>query len=111
MEKRGRPAGSPIRQNIVEILHRQGSGYGYDLYKAYIAIFPRATMRSIYYNLEKGVSLDVFKVDRIEKVQGDYSWGESAEKIYYSLGKNAHPSGDERVMKYFEGKNGPQGTG
>lgn len=101
---RGRPIKSEIRQNIVEILYFMKEGYGYDIYKNYIAIFPKVTMRSIYYHLKKGTALVEFKVSRIGKEKGDYSWGPEAEKIYYSLGQNAKPTGNEKVKAYFEKK-------
>lgn len=79
-------------------------GYGYDIYKAYIKIFPKVTMRSIYYHLKKGTALEEFKVYKIEKEHGDYSWGSIAEKIYYSLAHNAKPKLDKRVKEYFDKK-------
>ncbi len=79
-------------------------GYGYEIYKAYIVIFPKVTMRSIYYHLKKGTSLGEFKVSKIEKEKGDYSWGPEAEKIYYALGNNAKPTGNEKIKEYFEKK-------
>lgn len=99
--KRGRPVKSDIRQNIIEILYVLGKGYGYDIYKVYKAIFPSVTMRSIYYHLKKGVALGEFKVDKIEKEKGDFSWGSEVEKIYYALGPKAKPSGDEKVSAYI----------
>ncbi|RLE39119.1 hypothetical protein DRJ17_01860 [Candidatus Woesearchaeota archaeon] len=105
---RGRPVKSRIRQNIVEILYYLKEGYAYEIYKIYRSIFPKATMRSIYYNLRKGVSLGEFKISRIEREKGDYSWGPEAEKTYYSLGRNASPSMKidvkEAVEKYIESK-------
>ena|SRR3989338_3601409 len=103
--KKGRPVKSEIRQNIVEIIFFMKEGYGYEIYKAYVAIFPKVTMRSIYYHLKKGIALNEFKVSRIEKEKGDYSWGGEAEKIYYSLGQNAKPLGNEKAKEYFEKKN------
>ena len=101
---KGRPVKSEIRQNIVEILYFMKQGYGYEIYKVYVAIFPKVTMRSIYYHLRKGVNLNEFKVSKIEKEKGDYSWGPEAEKIYYSLGDNAKPLVNEKVKEYFESK-------
>ena len=101
---KGRPIKSEIRQNIIEILYFMKHGYGYNIYKAYIAIFPKVTMRSIYYHLKKGTSLEEFKVEKIEKEKGNYSWGGEAEKIYYSLGPNAKPTGNDRVKEYVESR-------
>ena len=101
---KGRPVKSEIRQNIVEILYFMKEGYGYGIYKAYVAIFPKVTMRSIYYHLKKGVSLGEFKVSKIEKEKGDYSWGGEAEKIYYGLGDNAKPSLNDKVKEHFDKK-------
>ena len=102
METRGRPIGSNIRRNITEILFFMGKGYGYDIYKIYMGIYPKVTMRSIYYHLRKGVDIGVFEIERIEKEKGDYSWGEMAEKIYYKLSETANPVGDKRVKKYID---------
>jgi|TARA_Y100000310_G_scaffold345431_1_gene464886 hypothetical protein len=101
---KGRPVKSEIRQNIVEILYFMKEGYGYEIYKAYVAIFPKVTMRSIYYHLRKGVDLNEFKVSKVEKEKGEYSWGPEAEKIYYGLANNAKPVGNEKVKEYFEKK-------
>ena len=101
---KGRPVRSEIRQNVVEILYFMKEGYGYDIYKVYRSIFPKVTIRSIYYHLKKGVSLKEFKVSKIEREKGDYSWGPEAEKIYYSLGDNAKPVMNEKVKEYFDKK-------
>lgn len=102
---RGRPVKSVIRQNVVEILFHIKKAYGYDIYKSYVKIFPKVTLRSIYYHLRKGVSLGEFQILNIEREKGDYSWGAEAEKIYYGLGSNAKPVGNERVREYFENVN------
>ena len=101
---KGRPVKSEIRENMIEILFYMKEGYGYEIYKAYVAIFPKVTMRSIYYHLKKGLSLKEFKVSKVEKEKGDYSWGPEAEKTYYSLGENAKPVGSDKVKEYFEKK-------
>lgn len=101
---RGRPAKSEIRQNIIEILFFIKRGYGYYIYKIYREVFASVTMRSIYYHLKKGLQLEEFKVDKIEKVKGDYSWGPEAEKIYYALGPNAKPAGNEKVKEFLDKK-------
>jgi len=101
---KGRPVKSEIRQNIIEILHFKKEGYGYDIYKDYVAIFPKVTMRSIYYHLKKGLDLGEFRQSKVEREKGDYSWGGEAEKIYYALGENAKPSGDDKARAYFEKK-------
>lgn len=100
--KRGRPPSSVIRENIKEILFFLGKGYGYDIYKIYVSIFPKVSMRSIYYHLKKGIELGEFEIEKIEKEIGDYSWGEMAEKTYYKLGKLSKPKGDSRVKKAIE---------
>ena len=100
----GRPIHSQIRQNVIEIIYFLKKGCGYEIYKIYRDIFPKITMRSIYYHLKKGLSLEEFKVEKIQVEKGDYSWGSSAEKVYYTLGKKAKPRIDERVKKYIENK-------
>ena len=100
--KRGRPVKSPIRQNIIELLFFMKKGYGYGIYKNYRAIFPPATMRSIYYHLRKGQKTGEFKINKIEREKGDYSWGSQAEKIIYELGPQAKPTVDGSVKEYLE---------
>ena len=104
MKKKGRPIRSEIRQNIVEILSFIQKAYGYEIYKVYVAIFPKVTLRSIYYHLRKGISLGEFVINKIEKEKGNYSWGGEAEKIYYSLGTSAKPTGNDRVREYVDAK-------
>ena len=100
---RGRPVRSEIRQNIIEILYFLGEGYGYQVAKIYNEIFPGVTQRSIYYHLRKGVQIEEFEVHKVKVEKGDYSWGDSVEKIYYTLGGQAEPRGKKRVQKHLEG--------
>lgn len=100
--KRGRPVGSSVRQNIIEILYFMGSGHGYHIYKIYKQIFPKITLRAIYYHLRKGLDLTEFEIDEVQKESGEFSWGSEAEKIYYKLGKGAKAKIDPRVKIFFE---------
>ena len=102
MPKRGKRHGSQIRNNIIEILHCMKRGHGYSIYKIYRELYPKATMRSVYYNLHTGEKLGEFVIKGIESERGDYSWGAHAEKIYYALGPNAKPRGEQRVKEYFD---------
>lgn len=102
MKAKGRPIKSEIRQNIIEILYFLKEGYGYDIYKVYINIFPKVTMRSIYYHLRKGVDLGEFKIKKIKAEKGEYSWGGEAEKTYYALGPKANPKINKRVKEYLD---------
>ncbi len=99
---KGRPVKSKVRDNIVELLYFLKHAYGYDIYKRYIEIFPRTTMRNIYYHLKKGLALNEFAIEKIEKEKGEYSWGGEAEKIYYKLGPNANPRIDKRIKNSLE---------
>ena len=96
---RGRPAKSAVRQNLIEILHVVGKGYGYDLYKVYAALFPKVTMRLIYYHLQKGVALGEIKTNKVVAEQGEFSWGSQVEKTYYELGEQARPIADPRTRE------------
>ena len=100
--KRGRPIGSVIRQRMVEILYLLQRAHGYELYKYYKEIHPPITLRVVYYHLRKGITLGEFKIETIEQEKGNYSWGESAEKIYYSLGPNAKPQLNDDVRNQLE---------
>lgn len=98
---KGRPVKSQIRQNIVEILHYLGEGYGYQIAKMYNEIFPAVTQRSIYYHLRKGISTKEIEMPKIEQEKGNFSWGTMVEKKYYVLGKNAEPKGEKRVKEFL----------
>ena len=100
--KRGRPPGSPVRQNITDLLAQFGELHGYEAYKHYAKLFPKVSIRAVYYSLRKGVKKGFFKVAKVEKQQGSYSWGPEAQRVYYALGEAAKPVGDEKVKKYFE---------
>ena len=102
--KRGRPIGSNIRQNLIEILFFKGKAYGYNLYKYYCEIFPAVTLRVIYYHLKKGLALKEFELEKIKFEKGEYSWGDQAEKKYYKLGPKAKPMMNERAKEYFSKK-------
>jgi hypothetical protein len=95
--RRGRPVGSAVRQNMLEILAVLGRAHGYQLYKVYRDLFPKVTLRVIYYHLKKGLSLGEVEIEKVEREKGDYSWGTEAEKIYYRIGPKARVVGDERV--------------
>jgi len=103
-KERGRPKKSLIRQNIVEILYYIKKGYGYDIYKTYVQIFPKVTMRSIYYNLRKGVDTGEIEIKEVKKEKGNYSWGGEVEKIYYCLGPRAEIRGSKEAKEFFSRK-------
>ncbi len=100
--KRGRPSNSPVRQNVTELLSQFGELHGYETYKHYVKIFPKVSMRAVYYSLRNGVKKGYFKIAKVEKQQGSYSWGPEAQRVYYALGEAAKPTGEMKVKKYFE---------
>jgi hypothetical protein len=89
--KRGRPIGSLIRQRLIDILYIIEKAHGYELYRYYKELHPPITLRVVYYHLRKGTTLGEFHLETVEHEKGNYSWGETAEKIYYTLGPNAKP--------------------
>ncbi|MBT4539121.1 hypothetical protein HOI26_04685 [Candidatus Woesearchaeota archaeon] len=99
---RGRPTKSPIRQNVVEILHYLGEGYGYQIAKLYNEIFPQVTQRSVYYQLRKGILTKEITVNKVKREEGEFSWGPMVEKVYYAIGPEANPKGEKRVKKYLK---------
>ena len=101
---RGRPTGSKVRQNIIEILYFLGSAHGYHIYKVYKNVYPTVTLRAIYYHLKKGIETEELSIADIQKEKGDFSWGTEAEKIYYKLGKRAKPKIDERIKLFLDTK-------
>jgi hypothetical protein len=100
---RGRPNKSIVRQNLIDILFFKKVACGYELHKIYCDIFPKTSRENVYYNLRKGVKLGEFNVE-VKKVEGDYSWGRFAEKIFYSLGSFANPRKNDLVSSYFDKK-------
>lgn len=76
---------SIIRENIKKILSVVEEINGYDLYKIYIEVYPKVTMRSIYYNLTKGQELNEFKIKRVIEEEGDFSWGSTSRKVFYKI--------------------------
>ncbi|MDD2678430.1 MAG: hypothetical protein PHT91_00790 [Candidatus Nanoarchaeia archaeon] len=89
---KGRPVGSIIRNRIAVILKNMNIGYGYEIYKIYKNIFGNIHIRTIYYNLKKGIEKEEIILLRIEKEMGKYSWGNEVEKIYYIVGPYANIS-------------------
>ncbi len=107
---RGRPLKSEIRQNIIDILHYMKRGYGYEIYRIYISVFPKCTIEVVYYHLKKGVTLDEFRVERVSQERGDFSWGPIAEKTYYSLGPNAVPRINRRLENHIKKQKNREGN-
>jgi len=101
---RGRPVGSAVRQNIVEILYYAKKVHGYGVYAMYKEIFPKVSMRAIYYHLKKGVETGEFKVVEIKKEKGNYSWGPEVERTYYGLANSAKAVGKKEVKEYLDSK-------
>ncbi|MFA5333215.1 MAG: hypothetical protein WC376_01835 [Candidatus Nanoarchaeia archaeon] len=99
---KGRPVGSMIRNRIAAILNKITVGYGYEIYKIYKEYFGQVHIRTIYYNLKKGIEKEEILLFRIEKEMGDYSWGKEVEKIYYTIGPYANiqlPLKDLEIIK------------
>ncbi|HIH38071.1 hypothetical protein J4460_04585 [Candidatus Woesearchaeota archaeon] len=105
---RGRPTTSQIRENILSILLYKKRAYGYDLIKIYQRLFGKVHPRSIYYHLKKAQALGQVKVIAIEEEKGDYSWGQTAQKIYYSLDQNAKPKPNQMIEEFFNSMKGKE---
>jgi len=100
--KRGREVGSQIRDNLIELLYFIGESYGYDLYKVYLKVYGRVSLRSVYYHLNKGKELGEFKVSGVKIIEGDYSWGTGVKRILYSLGDNARPKASVEIKQKID---------
>lgn len=98
---RGRPIGSIVRRRIGEILSMLDMAHGYVVYKHYKTLFPKVSLRNIYYNLRKGVELGEFSIAKQDVESGSYSWGGAARKVYYRLA-NIKVTPSQRVRSYFE---------
>lgn len=102
--RRGRSLGSPIRDNLIELLHFLGPSYGYVLYKNYKKVWGPVSLRSIYHHLSKGVELGLFEIDSVEKAEGNYSWGSGVQRTIYKLTSNAQPKADNKVKVALKSK-------
>jgi len=87
VKKQGRPIGSNVRTNIINLLSKEGPMHGYQIYQEYIKYYPKVSMRLIYYHLKKGVSLEELKIHKIEKKKGEFSWGNEVQNILYAVNK------------------------
>ena len=99
MKRRGRAVGSAIRDNLIEILFHVRQAHAYALYQKYKKAFGPVNIRSVYYNLTKGKELGLFEVKEVQRVEGDFSWGSSAERIVYGLTDKAQPKGDPKIKE------------
>ncbi len=95
---RGRPAHSKVRNRIATILLNVNTSYGYEIYKRYRELFGDVKMRTVYYNLRKGVLLNEFIVSDIKREVGNYTWGNETERVYYANGPYANPIRLEEVQ-------------
>ena len=75
-----------VRKRIATILLRIKYGYGYQIYKYYRKIFGNISIRTFYYNLNKGEKTREFLIVNVKKVSGNFTWGDSAQRVYYMLG-------------------------
>ncbi len=96
---KGRPVGSIIRNRIAAILDRTGTGYGYEIFKLYKDLFGKIHIRTIYYNLKKGIEKEEIILLKVENEVGKYSWGNEVQKIYYSIGPYANINLPEKELE------------
>lgn len=95
---------SIVRTALAQILFVAGKLTAYDAHKHYIKLFGPTTRRNVYYQLRKGVDLDIFSVVDVVEEDGDYSWGGKARKVYYSLKNKEGVNPTQKVVKYFQVK-------
>lgn len=107
--RKGRPIGSEIRDNVVDIMFHMGKAYGYEIYQVYKNVFKPVTLRVIYYHLAQAVKLGLMKVEKVQVEEGDYSWGTTVEKKYYILTNQAKPRPNVHVKQFLEEHNMPKG--
>jgi hypothetical protein len=96
---KGRPVGSIIRNRIAAILEQSGTGYGYEIFKLYKDLFGKIHIRTIYYNLKKGIEKEEIIILRVENEVGKYSWGNEVQKIYYIIGPYANINLPEKDLE------------
>ena len=99
---KGRPEGSIVRNRLINILKVVGTSYGYELYTIYKQLFEPLHMRTIYYNLKKGLEKEEIILVNVAREIGNYSWGDEVEKVYYTIGpfaKTTMSKKDESKIK------------
>jgi len=104
---KGRPEGSIVRNRLVQMLQVLGTSYGYELYNHYREVFGNVHIRTIYYNLKKGIEKEEIIVVDVAREIGDYSWGDEVQKVYYTAGpfaKTAAPAKDLEKLKILKKK-------
>jgi hypothetical protein len=97
---RGRPSKSIVRDRLVEMLFVAGKLTAYDAHKHYLKLFGAVSQRNIYYQLQRGEAQGIFKKELVEET-GHYTWGTTAQKIYYSLTPLAQPHINKDIRTYF----------
>ena len=86
MVKKGRPTRSIIRDNLINLIKTNPGLAGYDYFKLYLSYYPKCTLRSIYYHLDKAVSLGdlTYSVDETKR-------SISGQNKIYSPGSSVTP--------------------
>lgn len=100
--KRGRPLKSVVRDRLKEMLYIAGELTAYEAHKYYIQLFAKTSQRNIYYQLQKGVEIGMFKIARVEEEKGDFSWGPISKKTYYELADKQGATINESIQEYFQ---------
>ena len=100
--KRGRPLKSVVRDRLKEMLYIAGSLTAYEAHKYYINLFSKASQRNIYYQLQKGVDIGMFKIYEVVEEKGNYSWGPISRKVYYELADREGATINESIQEYFQ---------
>ncbi|MGM5480804.1 MAG: hypothetical protein ACQESE_00170 [Nanobdellota archaeon] len=99
---RGRPTYSLVRERLKQLLYLLGPLTAYDAHKHYTKLFAKTSRRNVYYQLSKGEEMGLFKIDRVEEEQGDYSWGSISRKVYYKLAGKTPVNIEDRVRNYAQ---------
>ena len=107
---RGRPARSIIRDNLAKILFVVGECYGYRAFLIYRRVFGPVSIRSIYYNLDKGVLLEEFEIVRTERAEGTFSWGKISDRNYYALKRRDISISEDDIIRIKSAMDGPAGN-
>lgn len=90
----GRPVKSLIRERMQQVVDALGASYGYEIFKVYREAFAPISVRSMYYHLNKGISIGEFEAIGEKKEKGIYTWGDLTMRKYYILGPSATEKAD-----------------
>lgn len=91
-----RKPGSVVRDRLNKILSVVNKIYGYEAQKIYEKVYGDVLLRTLYYNLKKGVEEGIFEIVDVAEIPGDFTWGFESNRVYYQNRKNVQMNQEEK---------------